>query len=98
MMSCNFWFLQRQAGTSSNIITSYPSFYSVSLKLSVPTPRPFKIETTSFQAHNDLMRTYEAKLSQFGIPTEELGFRPLESTVGGQPLGQGPAGLVAAPN
>ena len=44
------------------------------------------------------MRTYEAKLSQFGIPTEELGFRPLESTVGGQPLGQGPAGLVAAPN
>ena len=50
------------------------------------------------QAHNDLMRTYEAKLSQFGIPTEELGFRPLESTVGGQPLGQGPAGLVAAPN
>ena len=51
-----------------------------------------------FQAHNDLMRTYEAKLNQFGIPTEELGFRPLESTVGGQPLGQGPAGLVAAPN
>ena len=50
------------------------------------------------QAHNDLMRTYEAKLSMFGIPTEELGFRPLESTVGGQPLGQGPAGLVAAPN
>lgn len=50
------------------------------------------------KAHNDLMRTYEAKLSMFGIPTEELGFRPLESTVGGQPLGQGPAGLVAAPN
>jgi len=50
------------------------------------------------KAHNDLMRTYEAKLNQFGIPTEELGFRPLESTVGGQPLGQGPAGLVAAPN
>merc|ERR1719192_576756 len=50
------------------------------------------------KAHNDLMRTYEAKLNMFGIPTEELGFRPLESTVGGQPLGQGPAGLVAAPN
>jgi hypothetical protein len=51
-----------------------------------------------FQAHNDLLRTYEAKLTQFGIPTEELGFKPLESTVGGQALGQGPAGLVSAPN
>ena len=51
-----------------------------------------------FQAHNDLLRTYEAKLNQFGIPTEELGFKPLESTVGGQTLGQGPAGLVSAPS
>jgi hypothetical protein len=51
-----------------------------------------------FQAHNDLLRTYEAKLTQFGIPTEELGFKPLESTVGGQALGQGPAGLVSAPS
>lgn len=51
-----------------------------------------------FQAHNDLLRTYEAKLNQFGIPTEELGFKPLESTVGGQSLGQGPAGLVSAPS
>ena len=50
------------------------------------------------QAHNDLMRTYEAKLTQFGVPTEELGFKPLESTVGGQALGQGPAGLVSAPS
>jgi len=50
------------------------------------------------KAHNDLMRTYEAKLTQFGVPTEELGFKPLESTVGGQALGQGPAGLVSAPS
>ncbi|KAL4235399.1 Dynein regulatory complex subunit 4 [Mactra antiquata] len=50
------------------------------------------------KAHNDLLRTYEAKLNQFGIPTEELGFKPLESTVGGQSLGQGPAGLVSAPS
>ncbi|CAC5419134.1 GAS8 [Mytilus coruscus] len=50
------------------------------------------------KAHNDLLRTYEAKLTQFGIPTEELGFKPLESTVGGQALGQGPAGLVSAPS
>lgn len=49
------------------------------------------------KAHNDLIRTYEAKLQSFGVPTEELGFRPLESNVGGQQLGQGPAGLVAAP-
>jgi hypothetical protein len=50
-----------------------------------------------FQAHNDLIRTYEAKLNSFGVPTEELGFKPLESNVGGQQLGKGPAGLVAAP-
>lgn len=43
------------------------------------------------------MRTYEAKLNMFGVPTEELGFKPLESTVGGQQLGHGPAGLVSAP-
>lgn len=49
------------------------------------------------KAHNDLIRTYEAKLKSFGVPTEELGFKPLESNVGGQQLGRGPAGLVAAP-
>ncbi|XP_059177710.1 dynein regulatory complex subunit 4-like isoform X2 [Physella acuta] len=49
------------------------------------------------KAHNDLLRTYESKLDHFGIPTEELGFKPLESTVGGQTLGHGPAGLVSAP-
>ena len=36
------------------------------------------------QAHNDLIKTYEAKLATFGVPTEELGFKPLRSTVAGQ--------------
>ncbi|XP_070985504.1 dynein regulatory complex subunit 4-like [Oncorhynchus clarkii lewisi] len=49
------------------------------------------------KAHNDLLRTYEAKLHAFGIPMEELGFKPLESSVAGHSLGQGPAGLVSAP-
>ncbi len=57
----------------------------------------FDVCSTWFQAHNDLLRTYEAKLNQFGVPTEELGFKPFESAVGGQALGQGPAGLVSAP-
>ncbi|XP_072551159.1 dynein regulatory complex subunit 4 isoform X2 [Salminus brasiliensis] len=49
------------------------------------------------KAHNDLLRTYEAKLKAFGIPVEELGFKPLESSIARQTLGQGPAGLVSAP-
>ena len=51
------------------------------------------------KAHNDLLRTYEAKLAQFGIPIEEMGFKPLESTIGGnqQQLGKGVSGLVSAP-
>ena len=49
------------------------------------------------KAHNDLIRTYESKLKAFGIPKDDLGFRPLESTAGGQTIGQGPAGLVSAP-
>ena len=49
------------------------------------------------RVHNDLMRTYEAKLLQFGVPTVELGFKPLWSNVAHQQLGQGPAGLVSAP-
>merc|ERR1739838_365301 len=50
------------------------------------------------KAHNDLLRTYESKLSSFGIPPDELGFKPLETTVAGQQLGKGPAGLVSAPS
>ncbi|XP_042196399.1 dynein regulatory complex subunit 4 isoform X2 [Callorhinchus milii] len=49
------------------------------------------------KAHNDLLRTYEAKLTTFGVPLDELGFKPLETALCGQILGQGPAGLVAAP-
>ena len=52
------------------------------------------------KAHNDLLRTYEAKLNQFGVSVEEMGFKPLESTLGGNSstqLGKGPSGLVSAP-
>lgn len=48
------------------------------------------------KAHNDLLRTYEAKLTAFGIPVDELGFKPLETALCGQTIGQGPAGLVAS--
>lgn len=41
------------------------------------------------KAHNDLIRVYEAKLSEYGIPAEELGFRPLVTNTS-----PGPAGLV----
>jgi hypothetical protein len=43
------------------------------------------------KAHNDVIRVYESKLTEFGIPVEELGFRPLVTSTG-----TGPAGLVAA--
>ncbi|KAK2104558.1 Dynein regulatory complex subunit 4 [Saguinus oedipus] len=49
------------------------------------------------KAHNDLLRTYEAKLLAFGIPLDNVGFKPLETAVVGQTLGQGPAGLVGTP-
>ncbi|XP_055002355.1 dynein regulatory complex subunit 4 isoform X2 [Sorex araneus] len=49
------------------------------------------------KAHNDLLRTYEAKLLAFGIPLDNVGFKPLETAVVGQILGQGPAGLVGTP-
>lgn len=51
----------------------------------------------SLQAHNDLLRTYEAKLLAFGVPLDNVGFKPLETAVIGQTLGQGPAGLVGTP-
>ena len=41
------------------------------------------------KAHNDLIRVYEAKLAEYGIPAEELGFRPLVTNTS-----PGPAGLV----
>ncbi|XP_075795940.1 dynein regulatory complex subunit 4 [Pelodiscus sinensis] len=49
------------------------------------------------KAHDDLLHTYEAKLTAFGIPLDNVGFKPLGTTVTGQRLGQGPAGLVATP-
>ncbi|XP_068384463.1 dynein regulatory complex subunit 4 isoform X2 [Eschrichtius robustus] len=49
------------------------------------------------KAHNDLLRTYEAKLLAFGVPLDNVGFKPLETAVIGQTLGQGPAGLVGTP-
>ncbi|XP_034974488.1 dynein regulatory complex subunit 4 isoform X2 [Zootoca vivipara] len=49
------------------------------------------------KAHNDLLRTYEAKLTAFGIPLDNLGFKPLETSVIGHTLGQGPAGFVSTP-
>ncbi len=42
------------------------------------------------KAHNDLIRVYEAKLQQAGIPPEDLGFKPLMTKTT-----TGPAGLVA---
>lgn len=50
------------------------------------------------KAYNDLLKTSEAKLRAFGIPVEKVAFKPLESSVAGQSLGQGPAALVSAPN
>ncbi|KAJ0172361.1 hypothetical protein K1T71_012334 [Dendrolimus kikuchii] len=49
------------------------------------------------KAHDDLLATYEAKLSKLGVPAEELGFKPLKAVAvaGLSPIiGQGPAGLV----
>ncbi|KAM6033371.1 dynein regulatory complex subunit 4-like [Chlamydotis macqueenii] len=50
------------------------------------------------KAHNDMLHTLEAKLRAFGIPVDNLGFKPLASPVLGQVLGQGPAGLIAVPS
>lgn len=46
------------------------------------------------KAHDDLLVTYEAKMVQFGVPVEELGFQPIRTT-SRMKLGAGPAGLVA---
>ncbi|KAM4894533.1 dynein regulatory complex subunit 4 isoform 2-T2 [Sylvia borin] len=49
------------------------------------------------KAHNDMLQTFEAKLTAFGIPVDNLGFQPLSFPFPGQELGKGPAGLVAVP-
>ena len=39
------------------------------------------------KAYNDAIRVYEAKLVQFGIPSEELGFQPLQTATSSMPAG-----------
>ena len=56
------------------------------------------VASCATKAHNDLLRTYESKLTSYGIPPQDLGFKPLETEVSGQVLGQGPAGLVSTFN
>ncbi|XP_053934829.1 dynein regulatory complex subunit 4-like isoform X1 [Cuculus canorus] len=46
------------------------------------------------KAHNDMLQVLKGKLTAFGIPLDNLGFKPLESPQ----VGQGPAGLVSVPN
>ncbi|XP_048014055.1 dynein regulatory complex subunit 4 isoform X2 [Megalobrama amblycephala] len=60
-------------------------------------PTTLSVVTHKLEAYNDLLKTSKAKLREFGIHVEELGFKPLESIVG-QSLGQGSAALVSAPN
>ncbi|KAJ3331809.1 Dynein regulatory complex subunit 4 [Blyttiomyces sp. JEL0837] len=45
------------------------------------------------KAHNDMIRVYEAKLTEYSIPIEEVGFKPLIVT---SRTGMNPAGLVAS--
>lgn len=40
-----------------------------------------------FQAYNDAIRVYEAKLVEFGIPPEELGFQVLDTKTSTMPAG-----------
>ncbi|XP_061029207.1 dynein regulatory complex subunit 4 isoform X2 [Eubalaena glacialis] len=60
-------------------------------------PAALTLASRKLEAHNDLLRTYEAKLLAFGVPLDNVGFKPLETAVIGQTLGQGPAGLVGTP-
>lgn len=39
------------------------------------------------KAHNDLINVYEARLAEYGIPPEDLGFRPLLTKTGANPAG-----------
>eukprot|EP00127_Corallochytrium_limacisporum_P005200 Clim_evm17s201 gene=Clim_evmTU17s201 len=47
------------------------------------------------KAHNDVLRTYEGKMAEFGISTADIGFKPL-TTKAAQHLGKAPAGLVSS--
>ena len=39
------------------------------------------------KTYNDAIRVYEAKLAQFGIPAEELGFQTLQTATSTMPAG-----------
>ncbi|KAL6420028.1 hypothetical protein ACFW04_011001 [Cataglyphis niger] len=39
------------------------------------------------KAHDDLLKTYERKLQEYGIPKAELGFQPLRMKIAGAKLG-----------
>jgi hypothetical protein len=45
------------------------------------------------KAHNDMIRVYEAKLTEFSIPVDQLGFKPL---IVSTKTSNNPAGFVAA--
>lgn len=47
------------------------------------------------KAHNDVIKVYEAKLNDHGIPAVDLGFKPLTMGFKQGSTGQGPAGLVS---
>ncbi|XP_022209088.1 dynein regulatory complex subunit 4 [Drosophila obscura] len=46
------------------------------------------------KAHDDLLETYECKLKQFGVPSDNLGFTPLRDRDEKQLYICGPAGIV----
>ncbi|XP_017154793.1 dynein regulatory complex subunit 4 [Drosophila miranda] len=46
------------------------------------------------KAHDDLLETYECKLKQFGVPTENLGFTPIRERDEKQLYVCGPAGII----
>lgn len=48
----------------------------------------------AWKAHDDLLETYECKLKQYGIPTDELGFEPIRERTNQQLYICGPAGIV----
>lgn len=48
----------------------------------------------AWKTHDDLLETYEGKLKQYGIPTDELGFDPIRDRDSQQLYICGPAGIV----
>lgn len=48
----------------------------------------------AWKAHDDLLETYECKLKQYGIPTDELGFEPVRDRDNQALYICGPAGIV----